>query len=243
MKLTPEILKALQEAINYYGNTSQFAKQVGIAHSTVLFWLSGKTSNISGHIWSSRVRKELHRFMNPPAEPRSTVQSSEIREEPSTFLKVATREDLKVPVTNFSQLINFDSTMESPVTFSIRKLEGYAFFGNEPDNNSFAVMLDTEDAYPALPPWTRLLISGGEYAKDGDVVLCKLRNPLGVYLCRYTRDDENISLYPLNPALKSMSWSSLENADKVAWMYPVEEISIDLAANRWEDRKNTTVNS
>ena len=50
MKLNAEILDAIHRAVDYYGNTSQFAKEIGVAHSTVLFWLSGKTSNINGTI-------------------------------------------------------------------------------------------------------------------------------------------------------------------------------------------------
>ena len=41
MKVTPEILKALNRAKDYYGNTTQLAKHLGIAHSTILFWFSG----------------------------------------------------------------------------------------------------------------------------------------------------------------------------------------------------------
>lgn len=40
MKVTPEILKALNRAKDYYGNTTQLAKHLGIAHSTILFWFS-----------------------------------------------------------------------------------------------------------------------------------------------------------------------------------------------------------
>lgn len=47
MKVTPEILDAIDRASDYYGNITLLAQNLGIAHSTILFWRSGKTTNIS----------------------------------------------------------------------------------------------------------------------------------------------------------------------------------------------------
>ena len=65
MKITPSIIDAINKAIVYYGNVSQVAKNMGVAHSTVLFWISGKTENISGHLWISKIRPVLAPFMSP----------------------------------------------------------------------------------------------------------------------------------------------------------------------------------
>ncbi len=65
MKITPSVIDAINKATNYYGNVSQLAKNMGVAHSTVLFWLSGKTSNISGHLWMTKIRPVLAPFMDP----------------------------------------------------------------------------------------------------------------------------------------------------------------------------------
>ncbi|MEI3005796.1 MAG: helix-turn-helix domain-containing protein [Victivallales bacterium] len=42
MKVTPEILKALNRAKDYYGNTTQLAKHLGIAHSTFYSGSAGR---------------------------------------------------------------------------------------------------------------------------------------------------------------------------------------------------------
>ena len=76
MKLNPEILDAIRKAVVYYGNTSQFAKKIGVAHSTVLFWLSGKTANINGTIWEKRVRRVLREFMNSKPSSSETAQNT-----------------------------------------------------------------------------------------------------------------------------------------------------------------------
>jgi len=64
MKITPEIRAALQKAIEHHGNVTQFAKSVGLAHSTVLFWQNGKTEEISGRNWAQKLRPALLPFMD-----------------------------------------------------------------------------------------------------------------------------------------------------------------------------------
>jgi len=68
MRITPQIKKAIQQAIEAKGNLTQFAKSLGLAHSTIIFWLSGKTKGINGAVWVQRVRPAISRFL-PPEDP------------------------------------------------------------------------------------------------------------------------------------------------------------------------------
>ena len=68
MNVTQDVKNALQRTIDAYGNVSQFAKAVGVAHSTVLFWLSGKSPNINGRIWMKKIRPALLPFLTPEEE-------------------------------------------------------------------------------------------------------------------------------------------------------------------------------
>ncbi len=77
MKITPEVMKALNRAVEHHGNVSQFAKKVGISHSTVLFWQSGRTSNINGGVWVRKLRPALLPFM----EDAQLNGASPLREE------------------------------------------------------------------------------------------------------------------------------------------------------------------
>lgn len=77
MKITTEIVRALERAIEHYGNVSQFAKSVGLAHSTILFWQSGKTTSISGNVWANKLRPALLPFM----APKSNAPSLSLEEE------------------------------------------------------------------------------------------------------------------------------------------------------------------
>lgn len=64
MNITPELRSVFHRVISEYGNPSQFAKSIGVAHSTVLFWLNGKSPSISGRIWIGKVRPALLPFLS-----------------------------------------------------------------------------------------------------------------------------------------------------------------------------------
>ena len=100
MKVTPEILKALNRAKDYYGNTTQLAKHLGIAHSTILFWFSGKTKNISGQLWCRLLKEELAPFMADSDEKRKEQGRKEVY------------------CVSCTQFMQFDPTMESPCHFA-----------------------------------------------------------------------------------------------------------------------------
>ena len=223
MKLNDEILAALRRAIKHYGNTSQFADRIGVAHSTVLFWLSGKTTNISGKIWTNGLRRELRAFMKETPEPFI------IREDPAIFSDYkGTGINREVNVTTYSAMIDFDSTVESPASFVKEHAISTNSFTNGKLESFFALELDIPAAGPFLPKGARLLLSGADYAQDGDVVVGKLRNDVALFICRYQREGNKIRLTPLDPGKPVMEWPFAENAEKIFWMYPVEEIVIDL---------------
>ena len=231
MKLNEEILNALKRAIRHYGNTSQFADHIGVAHSTVLFWLSGKTSNISGKIWTNHLRRELRAFMNDPAERYM------IREElqPFSGFDKNTALNREICMAKFSDMIEFDSTVESPVSFVKAHSTETTTFACGKMESFFALELDESLAGPFLPKGAKLLLSGSDYAQDGDVVVGKLRNKTTLIICRYQRIEEKIRLIPLDKEKPVLEWPVSENAEKIFWMYPVEEIVIDLLKNRWDE--------
>ena len=236
MKLNPEILEAIRKAVDHYGNTSQFAKKIGVAHSTVLFWLSGKTANINGTIWEKRVRRVLREFMNPKpssAEPaQDTLQDSRSRFD--SGLESAENFSLRaIPAVEFSRMHDFDPTMQSPVSFIKKCGLDMIPFANRCSNCSFGLILDKAAYWPSLPLGTRLLISGCDYAENGDIVVGKLRDPAELFCCRCFRTDDRTRLEPLNPDLPVMEWSNSENAEKMFWIFPVKEISINLSDTFW----------
>lgn len=230
MKLNDEILAALKRAIKHYGNTSQFADHIGVAHSTVLFWLSGKTSNISGKIWTGSLRRELRSFMKEPQDDRLMV-----REDTVTFSDLRANTGRDIAMAKYSAMKDFDSTVESPVSFVREHAVSSSTFTNGKMDSFFALELDEDAAGSVLPKGTKLLLSGFDYAQDGDIVICKRRNPSELVIGRYQKIKSMIRLTPLDTKRPSVEWLAAENPEKIFWMYPVEEIIIDLLKKRWTE--------
>jgi|GEM_PF-1400701 len=241
MKLNENILSAIRKAIDYYGNTSQFAQKVGVSHSTVLFWLSGKTGNISGSIWDKKLRRKLRPFLTEPENP---LHAMTVHEQPGSYLKsdkstVESENDSvcgqtrKVPAIAFSGMDRLDITLQSPVSFVRAESDCEVIFANPVTAYSFALLLDRPEYCPSLPLGTPVLITGEDYVEPGDIVVVRTRHPARLCIARYDRDDNRTRLVPLNPGISPMEWNNHENAEKVFWLFPVREINIDLGSFRW----------
>ena len=239
MKLNQEIRTAINRAVEHYGNTSQFAREIGVAHSTVLFWLSGKTSNINGTIWKKRVQRVLRKFMPPPESQPGALHDPAAPFTPAPAVRGSDKNPRrKVPAVPLSCMIDCDITMQAPVSFVRQNAVAEISFANECTEFSFALLLDDPKFCPDLPIGSRLLICSSNYAEDGDIVIGKTRNPAKMFLARLHRSpDGQTRLEPLNPKLPEISWNTAENAEKVFWIFPVSEISIDLNACRWQQNE------
>lgn len=235
MKLNPEILEAIHHAVEHYGNTSQFARKIGVAHSTVLFWLSGKTANINDTIWKKRVQRVLRKFMSPAESQPGTLHDPAAVFTTAPAVRGADKNPRrKVPAVPLSRMIDCDITMQAPVSFARQNAVAEVSFANECTEYSFALLLDDPKFCPDLPVGSRLLICGSNYPEDGDIVIGKTRNPAKMFFARLHRSPAGQTrLEPLNPELPEVSWNTAENAERVFWIFPVSEISIDLTASRW----------
>ena len=229
MKVTPEILAAIDGAIEHYGNITQFAKHLGIAHSTILFWKSGKTGNISGQLWINKLRHELRPFM-PPLSDRSRFM---LREENAPYSAEHPPRSNKAPLATFTQIADFDPTIESPGTFAANLGGRCALFAREVKPSYFALELDESAKCGAFPFGTVFLVASGEYAQNGETVVAKLRDTNEIVVRHYIREDKHVKLVPVNGCGKAYEWDAKDNSSHIVWMYPVIEINLDLSACRW----------
>ena len=230
MKVTPEILVAIDNAIEHYGNITQFAKHLGIAHSTILFWKSGKTSNISGQLWINKLRHELKPFMHPsPDQSRFLVREDSMPYTAEHSVKVN-----KAPLATFSQIADFDPTIESPFTFAMNLGGKSVLFAREVKQGYFALELDETAKCGGFPLGSVLLVASGEYARNGDTVVAKLRDSNEIVIRHYTRENNHVKLSSVNGNDKTYEWDTKNNSSYIVWMYPVLEINLDLAGYRWE---------
>ena len=233
MKVTPEILAAIDNAIEHYGNITQLAKHLGIAHSTILFWKNGKTTNISGQLWINKLRHELRPFMYGTSYYDKPLY--QVREDVTPYGTPAPVQKNTAPLVTLAQIAEFDPTIESPSTFASKAGGKTAAFAREVKPEYFALEVDTSIGCGMFPVGTVLLAANGRYAQDGDIVAAKLRDSAEVVIRHYFRSENQIKLMALGGDGKNYQWDVKENSASIVWMYPIIEINIDLDSNKWVD--------
>lgn len=249
MKITPQILAAVQRAVDYYGNTSQVAKAMGVAHSTVFFWLKGKTSSMSGKLWQSRIRPVLAPFLQ--GEPGagnvkynvgaySQEQPLVLHEELGSYQAYAgpgqsrsgndaagTQEGDLLPVVKYAVLNQFDPSAGSVRKFLKQNSVGWKEYNGYSSKSYFVVRLANEYNGAFLPE-TDLLISTDEYPENHRIVLARLRKTGEMVLGRYVRTGNVIKIISLREDAAEIVWDCTEELGYMLWCYQVLEAKLDL---------------
>lgn len=242
MKVTPEILDAIDRASDYYGNITLLAQNLGIAHSTILFWRSGKTTNISGKLWMEKIHQGLKPFM-PGGIHYKEIESLNpakymVREERAAYgMPPEPQPVSSVVVTAFEKFAEFDPLVESPVSFAKKNpyASGTTGFACKLKDEYFALAMD-ESVKSMFPMGTTFLIAWGEYPQDCGIVAAKLRDSGQIVIAHFQKQDAQIKLAVLGTK-KVYEWPAKENSLNLVWVYPVHEIRINLSENRWIDNR------
>ena len=248
MNLTPEIKEAIKKAIDLHGNVTQFAKHLGIAHSTVLFWLSGKTTQVSGRLWAQKLRPSLLPFLGATAFADRPLNKTffQAREDVASYggassapiaEATAASELHEATVISFAQAASFDPAIEPIDCYAKDCGDETAIFANEVKPGYFAIKVEGDSMCPDFPPGSVLLVAGGEYPQRGDTVVAKIRSNGQVVVKTYQRKDNIIRLESINSSGKNFEWDCKDNPGFLDWMYPVLEANIDLRAKRWQERR------
>ncbi len=241
MKITPEIRAVLERALEYYGNTAQLAKKIGVAHSTVYFWAMGRTENISGKLWNSKVRPVLEPFREPPAgQTADALQSMVLRESAQQVYQpnpgpsqessscAAEKGCQQVPLVSFEVFRNFDPANTSLKHFVRKKQQGSVNFACSYTDGGIAVRLDRD--FPGLfIAGTDLLLASGDYPGSGCCVLARLQSTGEVVFARFLRDGSRIQLHDMLTDSIIDAWDSAVSIGRTLWMYPVLEARRDFS--------------
>lgn len=217
---------------------------MGVAHSTVFFWLSGKTENISGKLWQSRIRPVLAPFMlkaqqgNPGSHPviyrdisdyqkpdALILGESGVFPQQDPFAKNSTYEDV-VTVVPWNTLYQLDPGTETIPQFRKRNKIGESVFFRQIRRDYFGVKLE-KDYGNFLMAGTTLLIAPGESLIDGDVLIVRLHDEKEIILCRFYRNGNDVLLKPLIPEGKEFRWDCTQNIGYMIWAYPVFEAKME----------------
>lgn len=246
MTVSPPIKDALKRAANYYGNTATLAKTIGVAHSTVFFWLNGKTEKISASVWNLKVIPVIAPFMTPEQRREAGVEVVRgdqdsgprvdmLREMPpgSEYIAMDGRRKTGVhtlkPVSGppyalvpFSALAHLDTSILPLSTFISRERIGETRFSLERRRGFFGVRTD-DKATSTFEPRTELLLSSCDLPQDGDVVVARFQGDGAVIVGVYQRDGEWITITSMLNPEDVRKFSCKENIGFMLWCYPVFE--------------------
>jgi len=235
VKITDEIRNAIKEYADKCGNVYQLSKKIGVSHSTILFWLDGRTNNISGDIWHEKLLPLLRPYLKYAESHSKIAKGGEDRVHYGSEVRSATKLN-EVPVLNFAQAAGYDPAFEPIDDYALNCSSETALFESEVYPGYFALSVEGESMSPVLPPGTIIYVAGGEYAESGDIVVAKIRETMQVIIKKYHRSDGHIKLNSINPDGQSFEWKIEERP--LAWMWPVIEYTVKARQQRWEKRRH-----
>lgn len=247
MLVTPMVKEILRTASNYYGNPASLAKMIGVAHSTVFFWLNGKTESISGSVWNKKVCPVLIPFMTPEQRRQlgvqchpttNEIQSPQLLREtpPVPEVQYIAQDGRKKPqnprpapvftkpyaLLPFNALARLDISLLPLSTFICRERIGETYFSLERRRGFFGVRIDNNDSC-GFEPRTELLLASCDRPRTGDLVVARFRDDGAVMVGTYRQENEWISVTSLlNPA-DVRKWDWEKNLGYMLWCYPVFE--------------------
>ncbi|OGV31747.1 MAG: hypothetical protein A2020_05505 [Lentisphaerae bacterium GWF2_45_14] len=241
MKITEEIKAAISKYAEKCGNVYQLSKKIGVSHSTILFWLDGRTENISGDVWHEKLypllRPYLHyRERSPAQDPVGGEEIAVYKSEVSSGVTL-----FEVPVLNFVQAAGYDPAFEPIDDYAYNCSSETALFDSEMKTGYFALKVEGDSMSPVLPDGTIVYVAGGEYAQNADLVVAKLRESGQVVIKKFARKENSICLNSINPDGKSFEFDPKQNP--LVWMWPVIEYTVKARQQRWEKLRHRTFNA
>lgn len=230
------IKKAIEDAVHDHGSILALSKCIGVSHSTIIFWLNGKTRSIDGDIWRFKVFPMLENhlarhgvyFDDMKASPQSG-KSCRYTQKSDNASGHALHE---VPVITQSNAHHYDPAFESFRDFAAANSTEKAFFASHPKDGYLAMRLEQDNHEIALPKGALLLVAGNEYAENGDTVIAKLFTPTKILIGKYIKDGDKVSLAPLSSNGEPLTWNSKDRKQHLQWVYPVTEAKIELKEKR-----------
>lgn len=218
MKITDEILEALECAIRDSGSIYKLAKELGISHSTIFFWKTGKTSSINRQLWSSCLRKKLRPYLEKkdPSDPEKCVCEKKIAygNRPKSF-----------PVIGFKKLAFFDPYIKSTSAFVQEHSLGQFFFSSVGSPLAFALRMEENGVNEVFTENSTLLVESGRPPQPGEIVVAKLKNETSAAFYIFKSDGAQYSLEPYySRDTHPVCWeSSISSSRILEWVFPVLE--------------------
>jgi len=219
MKITQEILDAISRAAEQYGNVSELAKAMGVAHSTIIFWRRGQTASMSAKLWNTKVKDVLAPFM----------PSIRVAEPGGLYVHRNTTVERTVRVIPLSQLSSFDPAIESITEFIRAIPNGAVHVFSMPGCFCFPA----EDIPNRDFPAGSYILALRRHPKNGDRILGKLQETGEIFLGRYLRTGNTIVVEVFRNTrtgtrTEKISWDCRSMHGVLLWGFPLAEVSMSL---------------
>ena len=202
MVITESIRKAIQAAVQKSGSVLSFARAIGVSHTTVTYWLNGRTRKINSTVWQNLlplIGEDLNPgdAMSYPYNPvAAAANTTVLREQSAIWYGANPAQKMSAPLLQLADLTDFDPQID-PIEEIIRKnSKGVAAFTSQVMPGHFAVEIGKEQK-GFFPAGTRLLLRWPDAPGDGDTVLAKLRGRKEFLFAVYTRKAREIVLTQL----------------------------------------------
>jgi len=228
MVITESIQKAIQAAIRKSGSSLSFSRSIGISHTTVSFWLNGRTRKINATVWQNLLPL-IQEYLDPaetvsyPSHPVAAIpHGGALREGNAVWYGAGGGAVTLAPLLHLADLDDFDPQIDSMDELIRLKSACSVQFTSAVKPSYFAVEVDKKHS-GFFTEGTRLLLRWQEAPYDGDTVLVKLRNKKGFLFASYTRKDDEVGLIPLQKGDRKRRILKTGFHNVSSWIVPIRE--------------------
>ena len=225
--ITESIQKAIQSAIAKCGSLLSFSRSVGVSHTTVAFWLNGRTRKSNSTVWDN-LHPLIQEYLEPgsgesayPSEPRAAGSPAYVLHEKHAG-RYGASQNVPAPLLQLDDLKDFDPQIDSIEEIIRKKSKRVVPFTSPVQAGFFAVEIDKKRS-GFFPVGTRLMLRGLDAPGDGDTVLVKLRNKKEYLFAVYTRRNDEVVLKPLQNAAEERRIPRAEFHNVCCWIVPIRE--------------------
>lgn len=232
MVITEPIRQAIEAAIKESGSSLSFSRSVGVSHTTVSYWVKGRTRKINATVWNN-LRPLLEDYLGDSVSPSSgyhyptsaPMRPLTLHEQASNAYHVGKQTqnvNNNAPLFRFSDLAESDPVFDSAETLAEKKARGRAVFTSFVPPGYLAVEVDEKHS-DAFPAGTEVLLGWRDTPDDGGTVLVKFQEDNRFLFARYGLKGGTVTLTPLRKGAKKLTMSKEEFHGACAWIVPVRE--------------------
>jgi len=238
MRISNEVRRAILKAISDVGTQRKFAEIIGVAPSTISYWIAGQAENIRHAHWVKINELLNNRYpdlvITDEMGNKTIVEMKTTPYDADNVSRPDPDEYTRVPVLGMAAAAGFAPAVEPLDDYVTGCGADTHKFAGDFSENAFALRVDGQSMSPFLPNGTLLLVDPGAPVQPGNIVVARLSDHGEVICKRYYRKNGEISLESLNEDGKDYVIDIRRDPTRIVWMYPVRRAEIDLVNQQWQ---------